>query len=304
MNNVCSLLFQSVSGIYTQETCFNPGCSLKPLKNILNSYISFFFFHMIGIFDSGIGGMTVARAVEKRIPDLPVCYLGDLARTPYGSKSDTAILEYSIENTEFLISQGAKVIVIACNSASSVATEKLRELFSLPIIEVITPAVGEALRQSRNGRIGIIGTSATIRNNVYAKQIHALHPEYQVHSHACPLLVPLVEEGWLNKRETKMILRRYLRPLKDIQLDTLVLGCTHYPLMKHLIQPRVGKRVRLIDSSETVAVYLKEYLRDNPQLISQETTPPVHRYFVTDLTATAQKAANTIFQRTIELIPA
>lgn len=259
---------------------------------------------MIGIFDSGIGGMTVARAVEKRIPDLPVCYLGDLARTPYGSKSDTAILEYSIENTEFLISQGAKVIVIACNSASSVATQRLRELFPLPIIEVITPAVGEALQQSRNGRIGIIGTSATIRNDVYAKQIQALHPEYQVHSQACPLLVPLVEEGWLNKRETKMILRRYLRPLKDRQLDTLVLGCTHYPLMKHLIQPRIGKRVRLIDSSESVAVYLKKYLQENPHLITPENTAPVHRYFVTDLTATAQKAANSIFQRTIELIPA
>lgn len=259
---------------------------------------------MIGIFDSGIGGMTVARAVEKLLPDLPIRYFGDLARTPYGSKSDAAILEYSFENTEFLLRQGATVIVIACNSAASVATEKLRAEFAVPIIEVVTPAVREALAQTRSGRLGVIGTSATIRNNLYEKQIHDLHPEYRVYSQACPLLVPLVEEGWLNKRETKMILRRYLHPLRDKQIDTLVLGCTHYPLLKHLIQARVGKRVRLIDSSEAVALSLKNYLQDNPEPLIDEASVPEHRYFVSDLTDNAQHAANSIFQRTIELIPA
>lgn len=259
---------------------------------------------MIGIFDSGIGGMTVARAVETLLPGLAIRYFGDLARTPYGSKSDAAILDYSMENTEFLIKQGARIIVIACNSAASVATDRLRAEFSVPIIEVISPAVREALARTKTGRIGIIGTSATIRNNQYEKQIQAVRPDYRVYSQACPLLVPLVEEGWLNKRETKMILRRYLHPLKDKQIDTLVLGCTHYPLLKHLIQPRVGKRVQLIDSSEAVAASLKTCLQENPELLGAEDITPDHHYFVSDLTANAQQAANSIFQRTIELIPA
>lgn len=259
---------------------------------------------MIGIFDSGIGGMTVARAVEHLLPQLPIRYFGDLARTPYGPKSDSAILDYSMENSAFLIEQGARVIVIACNSASSVATEKLRKEFEVPIIEVITPAVQKALKVSANGRLGIIGTSATIRNNVYERQIKAAKPEYSVFSQACPLLVPLVEEGWMNKQETKMIIRRYLHPLKDKQIDTLVLGCTHYPLLKHLIQARIGKRVNLIDSSEAVAGYLKNFLQENPELLTVDGEIPTHRYFVSDLTETAQKIANSIFQRTIELIPA
>lgn len=259
---------------------------------------------MIGIFDSGIGGMTVARAVEQLLPQLPICYFGDLARTPYGTKSDQAILDYSLENTEFLLRQGATVIVIACNSAASVATASLRAEFSVPIIEVISPAVQEAVAKSRSGRLGIIGTSATIRNNQYEKQIQAIRPEYRVYSQACPLLVPLVEEGWLNKRETKMILRRYLHPLKHQQIDTLVLGCTHYPLLKHLIQPRIGARVTLIDSSEAVARSLKKYLQDRPDLVTVKDATPEHRYYVSDITANAGQAANAIFQRTIELIQA
>lgn len=280
-----------------------PGC--QPVRLVAERPTSFIFnTTMIGIFDSGIGGMTVARAVENLLPGLPIRYFGDLARTPYGSKSDTAILDYSIENTEFLLSQGATVIVIACNSAASVATERLRADFAVPIIEVISPAVQEAVARTRSGRLGIIGTSATIRNNQYERQIHALRPDYTVYSQPCPLLVPLVEEGWLDKRETKMILRRYLKPLRDKQIDTMVLGCTHYPLLKHLIQPRVGKRVQLIDSSEAVALHLKKYLQDHPGLVTVQENQPEHRYFVSDLTANAQQAANSIFQRNIELIPA
>ena len=256
---------------------------------------------MIGIFDSGIGGMTVARAIEQFLPELPIRYFGDLARTPYGSKSDSVILEYSIQNTEFLISQGATVIVIACNSAASVATDHLRRTFQVPIIEVITPTVQEALTRSKNGRIGIIGTSATVRNNQYARQIHAVHPNWAVYSQPCPLLVPLVEEGWLNRQETKMIIRRYLQPLKERQIDTLVLGCTHYPLLKHLIQPRIGRRVQLIDSSLAVARWLKIFLQDHPELVTVEEPVEAHRYFVSDLTTNARQAANSIFQRTIDL---
>lgn len=259
---------------------------------------------MIGIFDSGVGGMTVARAVEQLLPHYPLTYLGDIARTPYGTKSARTIIEYSIENTRFLLDHGAKLIIIACNTASSVATDRLRDEFDIPIIEVITPAVEQALRQSGKGRIGIIGTRATIRSGVYETMILAQQPGHKVFSSACPLLVPLVEEGWMSKRETKMILRRYLHPLKDQQIDTLVLGCTHYPLLKHLIQPRIGKRVTLIDSSIAAAEYLRQYLASNTVLTEDENhLPNENRYFVTDLTESAQFIAAKIFNRPINLRP-
>lgn len=257
---------------------------------------------MIGIFDSGVGGMTVARAVEQLLPEYPLLYLGDIARTPYGPKSPTTIQEYSIENSRFLIKNGAKVIVIACNSASSVATERLRKECNVPIFEVITPAVDEALRQSINGRIGVIGTRATIDSGLYEKLIKEKNINATVISRACPLLVSLVEEGWLNKRETKMILRRYLSFFKDHQIDTLVLGCTHYPLLAGLIQHRIGKRVRLIDSSKATADYLQKSLStcDTLQPVPGHTVEQ-NRYYVTDITQTAERVANIIFKRKVEL---
>ncbi len=256
---------------------------------------------MIGIFDSGIGGMTVARAVEQLLPELPLVYYGDIARTPYGSKSAATIINYSLENTEFLLKQGAELIIIACNSASSVATEALRQEFKVPIIEVISPAAAEAVRQSRSGRIGIIGTRATIRSGVYEQTIRELAPDSQVVTQACPLLVPLVEEGWTNRQETKMIIRRYLHPLKDQQIDTLILGCTHYPVLKELIQHRIGRRVSLIDSSIETAKALQRFLAHNPDLIKSTGSSPNHSYFVSDLTDAAQAMARKIFQRPVEL---
>ena len=256
---------------------------------------------MIGIFDSGIGGMTVARAVEQLLPDYSILYLGDIARTPYGTKSPETIIDYSLRNTEFLLEKGSELIVIACNTASSVATERLRQEFKVPIIEVITPAVQEVVAQTRSGRIGVIGTSATIRRNIYEKTITDLFPDYKVFSYACPLLVPLVEEGWMNKRETKMIIRRYLHPLIDKQIDTLVLGCTHYPLLKDLIQPRIGKRVTLVDSSIETARYLEKFLRENKGIVTCPEGEVTHQYYVTDLTDSAQQVAAKIFKRPVEL---
>lgn len=260
---------------------------------------------MIGIFDSGVGGMTVAKAVEHLLPGHPLVYLGDTARTPYGPKSAGMIIEYSIENARFLVENGAKVIVIACNSASSVATSRLRKECNIPVFEVITPAVTEAVLQSVHGRIGVIGTRATINSGLYERLIKEKIPAATVFSKACPLLVSLVEEGWLNKRETKMILRRYLRFFKDHQIDTLVLGCTHYPLLSHLIRHRIGRRVQLIDSSEVTARYLHQSLLAGGTLRPE----PGHRasqnkYYVTDLTKTARFMANIIFNRTIDLIQA
>lgn len=259
---------------------------------------------MIGIFDSGIGGLTVARAVEQLLPRYPLLYLGDIARTPYGTKSARTITDYSVQNTRFLIENGAEIIVIACNSAASVATEKLRREFHVPILEVITPAVASALRQSRTGRIGVIGTTATIRSGAYEQMLLAGNPDCKVFTNACPLLVPLVEEGWTAKRETKMILRRYLYPLKNQQIDTLILGCTHYPLLKHLIQPRIGKKVRLIDSSDATAAFLKTSLHNNPDIQPRDNHKLAdNRYYATDITATATAVAAKLFNRRIDLLP-
>ncbi len=258
---------------------------------------------MIGIFDSGVGGMTVAHAIEKLLPDYSLVYFGDIARTPYGPKSPKTIINYSIRNTEFLLDKGAELIIIACNSASSVATDTLRQRFDVPVIEVITPAANRAIATSRNGRIGIIGTRATVKSRVYHTQITEERPGFKVYQEACPLLVPLVEEGWLNKRETKMILRRYLHPLKNRQIDTLVLGCTHYPLLKKLIQSRIGKKVKLIDSSTETALYVKEYLKENPKTVSKQEQVS-HRYFASDKTETAMKVAERIFSRPMEIIVA
>jgi glutamate racemase len=257
---------------------------------------------MIGIFDSGVGGMTVARAVETLLPDYQITYYGDLARTPYGSKSPEAIIQYSIDNTEFLLAHGAKVIIIACNSAASVASDILRQKFAVPIFEVITPAVVRAVTSTAIGNIGIIGTRATIRSGIYEQKIKEEAPGFRVFSKACPLLVPLVEEGWIDARETKMILRKYLLPLKQNQIDTLVLGCTHYPLLKDIIQHRMGKnRVRLIDSSIEVALTLQKYLNENPDFSVTLQRGPDNRYFVSDMTKAAVATAEKIFGRHIDL---
>ena len=257
---------------------------------------------MIGIFDSGVGGMTVARAVETLLPDYQIVYYGDLARTPYGSKSTEAIIEYSIHNTEFLLKRGAKVIIIACNSAASVASDILRQKFDVPIFEVITPAVDRAVASTVSGNIGIIGTRATIRSGIYNQKIKQQAPGFHVFSKACPLLVPLVEEGWIDARETKMILRKYLTPLKQKQIDTLVLGCTHYPLLKDLIQHRMGKnRTRLIDSSIEVALTLQKYLSEKPDFCKTLHRGNKNKYFVSDMTKAAVATAEKIFFHHIDL---
>ena len=257
---------------------------------------------MIGIFDSGIGGMTVARAVEQLLPGYPLIYFGDIARTPYGTKSPETIIDYSLRNTDFLLKKGASLIIIACNTASSVATDRLRQEFQVPIIEVVTPAAEKAITRTKTGRIGIIGTRATVKSDIYNRIITGRHPEFKVFSQACPLLVPLVEEGWISKRETKMIVRRYLHPLQNNQIDTLVLGCTHYPLLKEVIQARIGRHVHLIDSSVEAARHLQKMLQEHPDLVQKCDEQSVeHTYYVSDLTDSAQHVAARIFGRPMEL---
>lgn len=256
---------------------------------------------MIGVFDSGVGGMTVARAIEEALPDYPLIYFGDLARSPYGPKSPEKIIQYSRQNTRFLLAQGARLIVIACNSAASVASDLIRQEFDVPVFEVITPAVRQGVAATVNGRIGVIGTRATIRSAIYEKLIAAAAPGVKVESSSCPLLVPLVEEGWHERRETKMVVRRYLHPLKMKQVDTLVLGCTHYPLLRPIIQARIGKNVRVIDSADAVAAELRDYMEKNPAIAEDMVAGAGNRYYVSDVTESAAAIAAKIFGRKINL---
>jgi glutamate racemase len=246
---------------------------------------------MIGIFDSGVGGLTVARAIMQQIPGYDIAYFGDTARTPYGTKSAETVIGYTVSNIEFLLSRGAKLIVIACNTASSVATAPVLKQFSVPIFEVITPAVELAVQASKNLNFGIMGTRATITSGIYETKIIENQPQARVYSVACPLLVPLVEEGWLDKAETAMIVKKYLQPLKTRQIDTLILGCTHYPLLKKVIQRKIGKRVHLIDSSISVSNSVNAFLAANSQIDRRLGRNGHLTLFVSDVTDQFKKIA-------------
>jgi len=258
---------------------------------------------MIGIFDSGIGGLTVVRAIMDELPGYDIVYFGDTARTPYGNKSSRTVVDYSLQNTRFLLDQGAKLIVMACNTASSVATDRLQSSFDLPIYEVITPAVSLSVASSRKGAIGVIGTRATIASGIYEKKIREKAPGARVYSAPCPLLVPLVEEGWMKKPETRMIVKKYLHPLKTRQIDTLILGCTHYPLLKPIIANKIGSKVAIIDSSMALAGEIRTFLDENPHVDGELSKNGKTEFFVSDITRQFEKTARTVIKQPIELKP-
>ena len=256
---------------------------------------------MIGIFDSGIGGLTVVRAFVNELPGYDIVYFGDTARTPYGNKSPETVIRYAIENTEFLIEKGAKIIIMACNTASSLAFSQVAEKFDVPVFEVVTPAVELAISATTKLKIGIIGTRATVKSEFYEKKIREIDSNLKVFSRACPLLVPLVEEGWLKKPETSMIIKKYLHPLKVRQIDTLILGCTHYPLLKKIIQRKIGKRVNIIDSSLSVAVKVKNFLSDNTELDNILEKNNRFNIFVSDVTEQFKQTANFALKKKVNL---
>ncbi len=191
----------------------------------------------IGVFDSGIGGLTVVKRIANTLPEEDIVYFGDTARVPYGSKSNSTVIEYSIQDARFLMNKNVKVIVAACNTASSIAIEQLRKNFDVPVIGMIEPGAQLAVKETKNKKIGVIGTRATISNKAYSKEIKRLDPQILVFEKACPLFVPLAEEGWIDHKATYEIAEEYLAELRDLKIDTLVLGCTHYPL---LIQSNTG----------------------------------------------------------------
>ncbi|MEA3369226.1 MAG: glutamate racemase [Candidatus Ratteibacteria bacterium] len=235
----------------------------------------------IGIFDSGVGGLTVFREIRRLFPYEDIVYFGDTARLPYGTKSPETIVRFALKNINFLKNHDVKVIVIACNTASAVLLN-LKKKFRIPVINVIEPGARQALLFSRNKKIGVIGTESTIQSRAYEKALRRYNPSAKIFTRACPLFVPLIEEDWVKKPETKFIVKRYLSALKATGIDALILGCTHYPLLKPLIQKEIGREVKLIDSAREVAKELDEVLKTK-RLPLKEKGLPRDRFFVSDL---------------------
>ncbi|MHB1374223.1 MAG: glutamate racemase [Thauera sp.] len=216
----------------------------------------------IGVFDSGVGGLTVVRALMERLPLENIVYFGDTARVPYGVKSVATIEHFTAQITEFLLQRDVKMLIIACNTMAAVAAEVVHRLAAgIPVLDVIEAGARAAVVASPGRRIGVIGTPTTINSNAYARRMHELDPAVRVYSQACPLFVPLVEEGWLDHEVTRLTAQEYLRPVLAEEVDSLVLGCTHYPLLKPLLRDVAGPQVRLIDSALTTAELAAERLR-------------------------------------------
>ena len=236
----------------------------------------------IAIFDSGLGGLTVMREIALALPNEDLVYFGDTARVPYGIKSPPTIIRFSEENCRFLCRMGPKLIVVACNTASAAALPSLRETFDLPLLGVVEPGARAAVAATRNRRVGIIGTEATIKSRAYIDCIHALDPAISLIDRACPLFVPLVEEGRdCDDAIVRLAAREYLRPIIGFGADTVVLGCTHYPLLKGAVRDAMGQAVTIVDSAEQTARATAEAL-DQMGLRRAGAPSPVYRYFVTD----------------------
>jgi glutamate racemase len=234
----------------------------------------------IGVFDSGLGGLTVAHSMMRALPHESLVYFGDTARVPYGPKSPDTVRRYSREIAAFLLEQGVKAIVVACNTATAHALPALREELDVPVLGVVEPGARAAVAASRTGRIGVIATAGTIKSGAYVRAIHAEAPDARVTALACPLFVPLVEEGWTSHEATRLVAREYLAPFTRDEVDTLVLGCTHYPLLKPLIAEIVGPRVRLIDSAEETAADTRRMLAE--QDLAAPVGAPSYRFVASD----------------------
>ncbi len=239
----------------------------------------------IGIFDSGIGGFTVMAEIMRALPEESLLYFGDTARVPYGSKSKETVTGYSRQICRFLMDRGVKAVVVACNTASACALEELERELPLPVLGVIEPGAQAAVLATENKRVGVIGTEATVRSRAYSQRITALSPEIRVFEQACPLFVPLAEEGWAEDVVTERIAQRYLEKLLMKNIDTLILGCTHYPLLKRILGDVCGKSVKLVNPAYETARQLKELLAEkglNTPHVSLGDKTPFHAYYCSD----------------------
>lgn len=249
----------------------------------------------IGIFDSGVGGLTVQRAILEALPAVDTVYLGDTARVPYGTKSAETVTQYSLRNARFLAGHGIDLLVVACNTVSAVALPALRAELSVPVVGVVEPGARAAARASRGGRIGVIGTQGTVASGAYQEAIRRERPEATVLARACPLFVPLAEEGWTDPQDelVRGIVRRYLSPVREAQVDTLVLGCTHYPLLRSVIAAELPG-VLLVDSASAVAAEVRE------RVGAGGGTAAEHRFFVTDTPEKFLSVAGRFLGRPVE----
>jgi glutamate racemase len=235
----------------------------------------------IGIFDSGLGGLTVVKQIKNILPNENIIYFGDTARVPYGTKSKKTIIEFSKQNTEFLLSHNVKIIVIACNSSTAAAIDEIKNNVDIPVIGVIEPGAKTAVTQTKNKKIGVIGTNATINSETYTHHINMIDPEIKIYSQPCPLFVPLVEEGWINKKVTELVISEYLEPIKVSGVDTLILGCTHYPLLKHKISYFFDHKINIIDSAESCSEEVKTILK-NKAMLNKSSRIGNTTFFVSD----------------------
>ena len=252
----------------------------------------------IGVFDSGVGGLTVVKEINNLLPNENIIYFGDTARVPYGSKSKATIIKYSKQITRFLLTKEVKAIVIACNTASAYALEEIKSIFDVPVVGVhLSGAAQTAVKVTRNKKIGVIGTEGTIRSDIYGKYIYSNMPEAEVVGKACPLFVPLVEEGLINDIVTDEMTKRYLKELKEKEVDTLVLGCTHYPMLKDTIQKEMGPNVELINPAYETAKTLKILLEDNN--ITNNITSNNHEFYVSDMADKYNEFAKKIVHYTM-----
>lgn len=258
---------------------------------------------MIGIFDSGLGGLTVVKEIFKILPEYQIVYFGDTARVPYGTKSDRVIKQYALEDADFLIKQGAKIIIIACHTVSAVAGSLLRKKFpQIPIFDVVESGLKRAVNISKNKVIGVIGTPATIKSRLHERMLKKIDSKIQVINQACPLLVPLVEEGWIKRPETRRIVRYYLRPLIQKRIDVLILACTHYPLLKKVIDDILRKKVFVVDPAEEVAKEVKKFIENNLR-IKKILNPAQkgHKFFVSDKPYHYEKFSQRILGRGVKI---
>lgn len=255
---------------------------------------------MIGVFDSGLGGLTVVRELHRQLPGYRLAYFGDTARTPYGGKSKELISQYALEDARFLVSRGARLIVVACNTASALAMDVLRAELKVPVWEVISPTVAAAVKVA-DGRIGIIGTRATIGSGAYQHHLEIEAPKAKVFAKACPLFVPLVEEGWHRSSAARAVAKTYLHPLKLRRIDTLILGCTHYPFLRPIIAREIGGGVRLIDPARETVAALKRHLEVNPDLAASLERHGDDTYTVSDRTDQFERIASGWLGRPVAL---
>lgn len=237
--------------------------------------------HAIGIFDSGVGGLTVLRQIARRLPGESLLYMGDTARVPYGTKSPETVIRYARACANILLQRGIKLLVVACNTAAAQALPALQRELEVPVVGVVEPGARAAARRTRVGRVGVIGTAGTIASQAYPKAIAALDPEIEVFGIACPLFVPLAEEGWLTGEVPTLVAREYLADLLAKGIDTLVLGCTHYPLLAPVISQTAGETVTLVDSAEETAAAVEAALRGEG-LLTREESPGERRFLVSD----------------------